>query len=64
MTAKACLVCGVGPLDIYRPASSETLAHLERGARIAFAALERQSVPLTAEEREWFAAELKRKGET
>lgn len=35
-------------------------AHFERGARIAFAALEASAVTLTLEEQAWYEAELKR----
>jgi hypothetical protein len=40
--------------------AEETLAHLERGARIAFDELEHRSIPLTDDERAWYATERKR----
>lgn len=48
------------PADVAFGPDAATLAHLERGARIAFRALEAQAVPHALDELEWYVAELKR----
>jgi hypothetical protein len=46
--------------EVYECVTPEALAHLERGARIAFRELEGRATELAEGERDWYVAELKR----